>query len=496
MNLFPSMNQSNTLRDDVNGLPSEPYLPERLSWKEEPSWNSSESSAEQQHGWRDQPHRPRYGNRVPTWWPCRRPQAVNNPDPEQDRIHSSYTQGKLATSYESVQEAGSSQPNQDHQDPSEELGAAMNAAWALAEYGTRHPLTTYPSPPEDKFNATDFAFGQTKFENNTSPRYIIEPISRPTVRVPTINLQPAETYGEGVDFPDLFAGELSNLRQDSTSPALRSRTTESSPSIFENFASPALSAEEFSETPTTDSKPMFVTSQYWDNFESIQLEPTENALYWGRQQTPVTLDQPVSMDNDWSVLSDDYPLFEYQENVSLPLGEPLAGMKNWNDTTLSFSQDTSQALLPPCISQAFQGSDTYFPSAQETILGRNSTGEAPAYMYPDISGPITALMTNDSAQGSSLIPFIETRNSTQHSVTRSERKNFERTRMNTLLVKWKKAGMSYKEIKAKGGFIDAESTLRGRYRTLTKNKEDRVRKPEWQEHDVSYFDIEILCDPN
>src|SRR5256885_15829096 len=45
--------------------------------------------------------------------------------------------------------------------------------------------------------------------------------------------------------------------------------------------------------------------------------------------------------------------------------------------------------------------------------------------------------------------------------------------------------MSYKDIKAKGGFEEGESTLRGRYRTLTKPKEERVRRPEWGERDVS-----------
>lgn len=55
------------------------------------------------------------------------------------------------------------------------------------------------------------------------------------------------------------------------------------------------------------------------------------------------------------------------------------------------------------------------------------------------------------------------------------------------LVQCKLSGMSYKEIKAKGRFPEAESTLRGRYRTLTKRKELRVRKPGWQENDVSFF---------
>lgn len=52
------------------------------------------------------------------------------------------------------------------------------------------------------------------------------------------------------------------------------------------------------------------------------------------------------------------------------------------------------------------------------------------------------------------------------------------------LVQSKLAGMSYKQIKEKGQFTEAESTLRGRFRTLTKQKEHRVRKPEWQERDV------------
>lgn len=54
-----------------------------------------------------------------------------------------------------------------------------------------------------------------------------------------------------------------------------------------------------------------------------------------------------------------------------------------------------------------------------------------------------------------------------------------------LLLHWKSHGMSYKEIKEKGRFAEAESTLRGRFRTLTKKKEHRVRKPGWYEYDVS-----------
>ncbi|KAH8663538.1 hypothetical protein BGZ60DRAFT_69897 [Tricladium varicosporioides] len=57
------------------------------------------------------------------------------------------------------------------------------------------------------------------------------------------------------------------------------------------------------------------------------------------------------------------------------------------------------------------------------------------------------------------------------------------------LVKSKLAGMSYKEIRRKGGFSEAESTLRGRFRTLTKAKSARVRKPEWNDNDVSSYHL-------
>ncbi|KAJ5354995.1 uncharacterized protein N7496_012207 [Penicillium cataractarum] len=76
---------------------------------------------------------------------------------------------------------------------------------------------------------------------------------------------------------------------------------------------------------------------------------------------------------------------------------------------------------------------------------------------------------------------------------------------NALLIEWKRAGLSYKDIKRMGGFKEAESTLRGRFRTLTKAKEHRVRKPKWLKSDVSItpdtcpeachgIQIQLLCE--
>lgn len=53
-----------------------------------------------------------------------------------------------------------------------------------------------------------------------------------------------------------------------------------------------------------------------------------------------------------------------------------------------------------------------------------------------------------------------------------------------LLLRWRSQGISYKTIKERLGIDEAESTLRGRLRTLTKPKNERVRRPQWMEKDV------------
>lgn len=65
-----------------------------------------------------------------------------------------------------------------------------------------------------------------------------------------------------------------------------------------------------------------------------------------------------------------------------------------------------------------------------------------------------------------------------------------------MLVYYRKQGLSYKTIKTKLNLEEAESTLRGRYRTLTKPKNERLRKPTWSDEDVcllffSSFDIAV-----
>lgn len=62
----------------------------------------------------------------------------------------------------------------------------------------------------------------------------------------------------------------------------------------------------------------------------------------------------------------------------------------------------------------------------------------------------------------------------------------DRVTKDRFLLEARRHEISYKMIKMYGRFNEAESTLRGRYRTLTKKKEDRVRDPQWTPIDVSF----------
>lgn len=102
--------------------------------------------------------------------------------------------------------------------------------------------------------------------------------------------------------------------------------------------------------------------------------------------------------------------------------------------------------------------------------------------YSQTLSPATLGESTDhlAADGLSTLSYGQTWGSPTENVLHSHREAQDQ-----YLILSKLSGMSYKEIKEKGKFKEAESTLRGRFRTLTKSKDQRVRKPQWQERDVS-----------
>jgi hypothetical protein len=58
-------------------------------------------------------------------------------------------------------------------------------------------------------------------------------------------------------------------------------------------------------------------------------------------------------------------------------------------------------------------------------------------------------------------------------------------KIDRILLEKRAQGWAYRRIKRDYGLTEAESTLRGRHRALTKDREERVRKPVWTKEDVS-----------
>lgn len=66
----------------------------------------------------------------------------------------------------------------------------------------------------------------------------------------------------------------------------------------------------------------------------------------------------------------------------------------------------------------------------------------------------------------------------------TESEKAQRSEDDRILLEMKGNGSTYKDIRKRLGRKVAESTLRGRYRSLTKPRSARVRSPKWQEVDV------------
>lgn len=101
------------------------------------------------------------------------------------------------------------------------------------------------------------------------------------------------------------------------------------------------------------------------------------------------------------------------------------------------------------------------------------------YLQPVLAPPqeIERPMSQQSDSSVSVVPTMNLRQGTVEDEAYAKRRD-------KMLIDMRNKGHSYKDIKRAGHFKEAESTLRGRLRTLTKEKSERVRKPKWNGRDV------------
>jgi len=144
------------------------------------------------------------------------------------------------------------------------------------------------------------------------------------------------------------------------------------------------------------------------------------------------------------------------------------------------SHGSSPEWTPPSTPLYVQFHSTYnfgntqVESSQNSIRVQHFNNQTRA--YPSITpsnnafAPAQVAFTEDGSKGS----YAGTRKNCME----------PRQDNNELLVRLRDQGVSYKEIKKRLNCPEAESTLRGRHRTLTKDKSQRVRKPVWTDNDI------------
>lgn len=104
--------------------------------------------------------------------------------------------------------------------------------------------------------------------------------------------------------------------------------------------------------------------------------------------------------------------------------------------------------------------------------------------------------TTQPSTGAFCLPFpqaahtLSSQSNTAFYTGQEANKNKDRPKasdLDELLLKWRAQDVTYKDIMKRGDWGLSESTLRGRYRTLTKDKKLRPRKPTWDNAAVGHI---------
>jgi hypothetical protein len=135
----------------------------------------------------------------------------------------------------------------------------------------------------------------------------------------------------------------------------------------------------------------------------------------------------------------------------------------------------------PQVSQSFRTSDN------NVIAGDVTAGflTTPRYVLPPHSIDLQVLTKGMPPPMDSPFDYTSPTSEMMSINASTPLGNDERQTRDEFLIQSRQKNMSYKEIKEKGGFEQSISTLRGRFRNLTKDKKDRLRKPKWTAADVS-----------
>lgn len=173
-------------------------------------------------------------------------------------------------------------------------------------------------------------------------------------------------------------------------------------------------------------------------------------------------------------------------------GLPVSNLGACNSSFMSMSMTSSP---PPLSSQGSPSSewfDQQSPKDPRTTHYYGLSGETHSNQGLQDAGAMSwgGLSCTEPEMATEGLPMPQTETdlvATVHQMMKDElvAQREQRKSKDDFLTRARRAGMSYRQIRREGGFHEAESTLRGRYRALTKEREQRVRKPAWTKADVS-----------
>jgi hypothetical protein len=198
-----------------------------------------------------------------------------------------------------------------------------------------------------------------------------------------------------------------------------------------------------------------------------------------------------------------YPVQKTDDDTAVSMGlrmpmavVPSTGLTKHGDTITTL-EDAQQSGSEYSYSQGSSpgASPWYVPNYSHQLSGlplrqRDTQGR----MFHSTSDTSLSSTNNDRTTQHRSAPWTGSRanTSTQNrmqdrfQVPRNADTQAQRQKNDELLIEGKQKGWTYKMIRGMmQGEKPAESTLRGRYRSLTKARKDRVRKPVWTKTDVS-----------
>jgi hypothetical protein len=341
---------------------------------------------------------------------------------------------------------------------------------------------------EDIFRADAYSMSQWRDFNTNQP----EMACRATDQARADPLMPRDNITGSYDVPYTSFTQRSSFASSSLSSVMSSTDNSSSIQPFKIDSSPRLTTlvglpdrvvdvSQF-DNITDDVWPFEVT--HLPSLDDINSSPSSSHGPY----TPTEIDEGSYPGLDGSDIHTDQAITKVDTGGLHHLGYPGAHPHHYLPSTMHHTALSQQSLStwPTMIGpeyaastlpgmHAFTQHGLQFSHPHTTRVP--SMPDTGSLQELEVQDPATAADTSDESEEDSE-SNLDVNDVAIHEAThRRERDRY--------LINRRREGFSYREIKRMGKFREAESTLRGRVRVLTKDKSERVRRPEWNQNDVS-----------